>query len=213
VLDMWLGKSQQNLHAIFESARRQAPCVLFFDEVDALGQKRSQLTQSAGRNVVVQLLTELDSVRDDNEGVFVLGATNAPWDLDPALRRPGRLDRTLLVLPPDQPARAAILAAHLDDRPHEQMDLSRLAAATDGFSGADLRLVCEDATELALEDSVNAGAVRPITAAHLEQARSGISPSTGSWFELARTVATFANQNGEYDELLEYLQRPRRRRG
>src|SRR5439155_6627579 len=91
VLDMWLGKSEQNLHNVFESARRNTPCVLFLDEVDALGMKRSNLSHSAGRNVVVQLLSELDSTRDDNEGVFVLGATNQPWDIDPALRRPERL--------------------------------------------------------------------------------------------------------------------------
>src|SRR5438445_103058 len=136
VLDMWLGKSEQNLHAIFETARRHAPCVLFLDEVDALGLKRSNLSHSAGRNVVVQLLSELDSTRSDNEGLFVLGATNQPWDLDPALRRPGRFDRSLLVLPPDEPARAAILAYHLRDPPvAADLDIERLAKRTDGYSG------------------------------------------------------------------------------
>ena len=84
--------------------------MLFLDEVDALGQKRSQLRNSALRKVVNQLLAELDDVSGNNEGVFVLGATNHPWDVDTALRRPGRFDRTLLVLPPDQPAREAILS-------------------------------------------------------------------------------------------------------
>jgi ATPase family associated with various cellular activities (AAA) len=109
VLDMWIGQSEKNLHEIFESARRNAPCVLFFDEVDALGQKRSQQRNSGTRNVVNQLLSEMDSVNANNDGVFVLAATNHPWDVDTALRRPGRLDRTLLVLPPDAQARAAIL--------------------------------------------------------------------------------------------------------
>src|SRR5579871_6043920 len=109
ILDMYLGQSERNLHEIFETARRNRPCVLFFDEIDALGRKRSLMRESAGRDVVNQLLAELDSLNGDNAGVFVLAATNHPWDVDTALRRPGRLDRTLLVLPPDRPAREAIL--------------------------------------------------------------------------------------------------------
>ena len=119
VLDMWIGSSERNLRSVFEVARRNRPCVLFFDEVDALGHKRTQLRVSGGamRGVVNQFLTELDGATNDNEGVFVLAATNHPWDIDPALLRPGRFDRKLLVGPPDQPARAAILATHLRGRP------------------------------------------------------------------------------------------------
>src|SRR5262249_57202605 len=123
----------------FEVARRAAPCVLFLDELDALGQKRSHLRHSGGRNVVNQLLAELDGATEDNEGVFVLAATNHPWDVDTALRRPGRLDRTVLVLPPDPPARAAILANALADRPAARdVDVTRLVKRTEGCSGADL---------------------------------------------------------------------------
>src|SRR6266516_5803704 len=93
VLNMWIGNSEKNLHEIFEAARRNAPCVLFLDEIDALGHKRSQLHSSAMRTLGNQLLAELDGMEGDNEGVFVLAATNAPWDVDAALRRPGRLDR------------------------------------------------------------------------------------------------------------------------
>ena len=209
VLDMWLGQSERNLHGIFETARRQAPCVLFLDEVDALGLKRSNLSHSAGRNVVVQLLSELDSARSDNEGVFVLGATNQPWDIDPALRRPGRFDRTLLVLPPDPPARVAILEYHLRDRPLGTLDLARLAAATEGYSGADLRLVCESAAESALEDSLRGGQPRRIQMGDFDRAVREISPSTRPWFEVARNYALFANEGGAYDELLAYMRRHR----
>src|SRR5437764_1245622 len=113
VLSMWLGESERHLHELFETARRNAPCVLFFDEIDAIGQRRAQRRHSAGRNVVNQLLAEMDGVDRDNDGVFVLGATNHPWDVDAALLRPGRFDRMALVLPPDRPARAAILGHHL----------------------------------------------------------------------------------------------------
>jgi SpoVK/Ycf46/Vps4 family AAA+-type ATPase len=207
VLDMWLGQSERNLHQIFETARRTAPCVLFLDEVDALGLKRSHLERSAGRNVVVQLLSELDSARSDNEGVFVLGATNQPWDIDPALRRPGRFDRTLLVLPPDPPARVAILQYHLRDRPLGQLDLRRLANRTEGFSGADLRLLCESAAESALEDSLRSGTNRPIESGDFDLAFREVSPSTRPWFDVARNYAMFANEGGAYDDLLRYMRR------
>jgi SpoVK/Ycf46/Vps4 family AAA+-type ATPase len=206
VLDMWLGKSEQNLHKIFETARRHAPCVLFFDEVDALGMKRSNLAHSAGRNVVVQLLSEMDNVGNQNDGVFVLAASNQPWDVDPALRRPGRLDRMLLVLPPDSAARIAILRYHLRDRPvEESLNVSSLAERTEGFSGADLRLVCESATETALEDSVRSGQARPITAMDLALAIQGLRPSTRAWFDMAKNYAMFANDDGAYDDLLTYM--------
>lgn len=209
VLDMWLGSSERNLHDVFEFARRLAPCVLFLDEIDALGQKRLNLQRSAGRNVVVQLLNELDGVATDNEGVFVLGATNQPWDLDAALRRPGRFDRMLLVLPPDVDARVAILATHLRDRLVESVDLRSLARKTEGLSGADLRLVCETAAEFALDASLETGRARPISAGDLETAVQSVHTSTGPWFDTARNFITFANQSGEYDDLVAFMKRRR----
>lgn len=210
VLDMWLGNSERNVHAVFETARRSAPCVLFLDEVDALGLKRSNLSHSAGRNVVVQLLTEMDGSHDDNEGVFVLGATNQPWDLDPALRRPGRFDRTLLVLPPDAEARKVILEHHLADRPvSTDVDLGAIARRTEGYSGADLRLICEAAAEHGIAASIDSGQVEPITKRQLERATKEVKPSTRPWFETARNYATFANQDGAYDELLAYMRKHR----
>lgn len=209
VLDMWLGKSERNLHEVFETARKHTPCVLFLDEVDALGMKRSNLAHSAGRGVVVQLLNELDSTRADNEGIFILGATNQPWDIDPALRRPGRFDRTLLVLPPDAAARAAILEFHMRSRPVDALDYPRLAAATEGYSGADLRLVCESAAEFALQDSMASGTARPISMGDLERARGEVQPSTRPWFEVARNYALFSNEGGAYDDLLAYMRRHR----
>jgi AAA+ superfamily predicted ATPase len=205
VLDMWLGQSEQRLHAIFEVARRRAPCVVFLDEVDALGQKRSHLRHSAGRNVVNQLLAELDGVTAGNDGVFVLAATNHPWDVDTALRRPGRLDRTVLVLPPDEPARAAIVERGLRDRPTEGIDVRRVAARTDGFSGADLVHLVDVAVEHALADSIRSGGARPVTQKDLDRARKEIGASTRPWFTTAHNYALYANQDGTYDDLLAYI--------
>jgi SpoVK/Ycf46/Vps4 family AAA+-type ATPase len=205
VLDMYLGESERKLHELFENARREAPCVLFFDEADAIGRRRTQLRDSAGREVIVQFLSELDSFGVDNEGVFVLAATNHPWDVDPALRRPGRFDRTLLVLPPDAEARKKILELHLRDRPTADVDLDRLAALTELFSGADLAHICETAAEYALEESIESGVPRPIATEDLERAVSEVTPSTTAWLHTARNFAEFANEGGLYDELLHYL--------
>ncbi len=207
VLDMYVGQSERNLRALFETVRASAPCVLFLDEVDALGQKRSQVRGQAMRGAVNQLLTELDDVSQSNDGVFVLAATNHPWDIDSALRRPGRLDRALLVLPPDASARDAVLRHHLQDRPLEGIDLGKLVKATDGFSGADLAHLCDTAAEHALLASSRSGTVRMIGMADFSRALKEIRPSTGPWFQEARNVALFANESGEYDELLAYLRK------
>jgi len=207
VLNMWIGQSERNLHDIFQAARRNAPCVLFLDEVDALGHKRSQLQSSAMRTLGNQLLAELDGMEGGNDGVFVLAATNAPWDVDPALRRPGRLDRTVLVVPPDAEARAAILEVHLRDRPIAGVDLQRLAAATEKYSGADLAHVCETAAEYAMHDSIVTGKVRMIEQRDLEAALREVRPSTGPWMTTARNVAMFANEDGAYADLAGYLKK------
>ncbi len=207
VLNMWVGSSERNLHDLFESARGHAPCVLFLDEIDALGHKRSQLNSSSMRTVVNQLLTELDGVDGNNDGVFVLAATNAPWDIDAALRRPGRLDRTVLVLPPDKPARVAILEYHLRDRPVAGIELGKVADATDHFSGADLAHVCETAAEFAMRDSIATGEIRMISQADMLAAAREVRPSTDGWFATARNVAMFANESGEYDDLAAYLKK------
>lgn len=207
VLDMWIGSSERNLAAIFETARRNAPCVLFFDEIDALGQKRSHLRVSGStlRGVVNQLLSELDGVGSDNDGVFVLAATNHPWDVDEALLRPGRFDRRLLVLPPDVAARRSILDFHLRGKPMDGVDLAGVVAATEGYSGADLALIVEEATEAALDSSLESGDLEPITTEGVERALTVVKPSIGPWLETARNHVIYANRSGDYDELEQFL--------
>jgi SpoVK/Ycf46/Vps4 family AAA+-type ATPase len=209
IIDMFVGQSERNIHELFEIARRNAPCVLFLDEVDAIGQKRSQLRYTPMRSAVNQLLLELDDISGNNEGVFLLAATNHPWDVDSALRRPGRFDRTLLVLPPDAAAREGVFRYHLKDRPVAGVDLARLARQTDGYSGADIAHICETAAERALMDSVRLGEPRMIGTPDLEAAIGEVKPSLGAWFDTARNVALFANENGSYDDLAAYLRKRR----
>ena len=211
VLDMWLGESERRLHELFEHARRAAPTLIFFDEIDALAQRRTHLKHSAGRTVVNQLLAELDGVTGENQSVFVLGATNHPWDVDPAVRRPGRFDCMLFVPPPDAVARERILSLHLAGRPTVTgFDLVAIAERADGCTGADLRAVVDLATDLAIERTLGDGGTDcPIDEGMLIEALESVRPSARPWFETARNYALYANEGGTYDDLIAYLRQQR----
>ncbi len=207
VLDMWIGRSERNLHAIFEQAREQRPCVLFFDEVDALGANRTDMRTHAGRQLINQFLSELDGVEADNDGVLVLAATNAPWHLDPAFRRPGRFDRTIFVPPPDATARAAILTILLDGKPQERIDVDTVAKKTDAWSGADLKGLVDRAVEAKLGEAMRTGVPAPLSTKDLLAAAKQGAPTVKEWFLTARNYVLFANEAGLYDELRPWLPR------
>ncbi|MEM9657233.1 MAG: AAA family ATPase [Planctomycetota bacterium] len=206
VLDMYIGQSEKQLHQVFAEARANTPCVLFFDEVDALGAKRSDLRGGGQRQMINQFLAELDGVEHSNEGVLVLAATNAPWHVDPAFRRPGRFDRVLFVPPPDQPARAEILRLHLQAKPVKDVDYAYLAKKTDKYSGADLKAIVDLAIEAKLTDSIRRGGPpQPITGKDLQRAAKGHKPTTSEWFASARNYALYANEGGLYDDVMKWL--------
>ena len=205
VLDMWIGNSERNLHAVFEQARRNTPCVLFFDEVDALAASRSDMKHSGARMLINQFLAELDGLQASNDGLLILAATNAPWHLDAAFRRPGRFDRVIFVPPPDAPARAAILRILLKGKPTKDVDCDALAKRTDGFSGADLKGLVDVAVEAKLREAMKAGVPTPLTTADLAAAAGKVKPTTKEWFATARNYALYANQGGAYDDVLKYL--------
>jgi len=205
VLDMWIGNSEKNLHGVFEQARRNRPCVLFFDEVDALAASRADMRTSGGRHLINQFLSEMDGVASDNEGVLILAATNAPWHVDPAFRRPGRFDRILFVPPPDAPGRAAILRAQLVGKPQKDVDFDAVAAKTDGFSGADLKAVVDRTIEAKLADAMKTGKPEPVVTKDLVRAAGTVRPSTKEWFATARNYALYSNQGGAYDDIVKHL--------
>ena len=207
ILGMYIGESERNLHAIFERARSMKPCVLFFDEVDALGANRTDMRQSAGRHLINQFLSELDGVEYDNEGVLILAATNAPWHLDPAFRRPGRLGNMIFVPPPDGPARAAILELKLRDKPQREVRFDKIAKKTKEYSGADLESIVQRATESKLREAMRSGTPTPLTTDDLLTALKTVKPTTTEWFRTAKNYALFANEGGLYDEVLEYLKK------
>ena len=206
ILDMYIGESERKLHALFEQARQSTPAVLFFDELEGLGGKRQHTREATSAKLVSQFLAEMDGFNQNNQGVLILAATNVPWAVDPAFRRPGRFDRLLFVPPPDREARRAILSLELDQRPTETgLDLSRLARKTSGFSGADLRELVETGSDEAIEASIESGEEVPISQAHLLTALREVKPTTLEWLTTARNYARYANEGGQYDEVLRFL--------
>jgi SpoVK/Ycf46/Vps4 family AAA+-type ATPase len=205
VLEMWIGQSERNLHAIFAQARRSKPAVLFFDEVDALGASRSDMRGAAGRHVINQFLAELDGVQSSNDGVLILAATNAPWHIDAAFRRPGRFDRVIFVPPPDLEARARILEILCLGRPAGDIDFEKVARRTQDYSGADLKAIVDLAIEDKLSDALRSGKPEPLDTPGLLAAHKRVKPSTGEWFSTARNYVLYSNEGGLYDDVRTYL--------
>jgi transitional endoplasmic reticulum ATPase len=205
ILDMYIGESEQKLHKIFELARKSRPAVLFFDETDALAADRRDMRQSAGRTLINQFLSELDGAQAQNDDLLVLGATNAPWQLDGAFLRPGRFDRIIFVPPPDLAAREEIAKIHAKGKPLTGFDPADIAKRTEGFSGADMKAVFDQATEAALTEAMKKGTMVPVTGKMLATAAKNVKPSTRKWFESAKNHALYANQSGFYDDILTYL--------
>jgi transitional endoplasmic reticulum ATPase len=206
ILSKWLGESEQRLHQLFEQARRRSPTVIFIDEIDAIGGSRSSASSTMAPIVNV-LLTEMDGVAAKNENLMVLAATNTPWRVDDALRRPGRFDRILFVPPPDILAREAILKIHLRDLPAEKLDLGKLSQLTDRFSGADLRAAVERASEKAIYQEMRSGHAAKLTQSLLTETIKEMRPSTNEWLETARSYASYANRSGLYDDLVEFFEK------
>jgi transitional endoplasmic reticulum ATPase len=205
ILDLYIGNSEKNLHQLFQLARDHAPAILFFDEVDALAADRKDLRESGMRTLINQFLAEMDGNVANNEGILILGATNAPWHLDAAFRRPGRFDRIIFIPPPDEDARIAIIELMAKEKPVERLDVAMLARKTKGFSGADLKAMFDITTEQALSRAMREGRVVPLTTEDLLQTARDLRPSAKAWFESAKNYALYANQSGFYDDVLSFL--------
>ncbi|MDP5275377.1 ATP-binding protein [Chengkuizengella axinellae] len=205
ILSMYVGQSEHNLHDVFEKAREQKPCVLFIDELDALGGNRHNMRQHHERMLVNQLLIELDGLHSFNEQVYVIGATNTPWYLDPALRRPGRFNHLVFIPPPTLEERETILSLKAQGKPQESLNLNKLAKKTNHFSGADLGQVIQDAIDVVLQKSLEVGELLPLTNDSLLKALKGRKPTTLEWFSSAKNYATFSDVNKDYQQVLDYI--------
>ena len=157
LLTQWFGESEANVRELFDKARAASPCILMFDEMDSIAKARGSGgagSSEAGDRVINQILTEIDGV-GARKNVFVIGATNRPDILDPAVIRPGRLDQLIYIPLPDLKSREAIFKAALRKAPIDpEVDIEVLARSTHGFSGADISEICQSASKLAIREAI-----------------------------------------------------------
>ncbi|HID42642.1 MAG TPA: AAA family ATPase, partial [Archaeoglobaceae archaeon] len=187
LLSKWVGESEKHVREMFRKARQVAPSVLFFDEIDSLAPRRGLGADShVTERVVSQLLTELDGL-EELKDVVVVAATNRPDMVDPALIRPGRIERHVYIPPPNEKARKEIFKIHLRGKPLGKVDLNELAKRTDGYSGADIEAVCREAGMLLIRENIKPNMTREeakkiaqnikLEMKHFEEAMKKIKPS------------------------------------
>lgn len=207
ILSKWLGESENKIAAVFQTARNNTPIVLFFDEIDAIGMSRDAMSDNMGyyRPIINQLLMEFNSHLSENNNVYIIGATNAPWDVDIALRRPGRFDRSILIAPPDVESRAGIISYYLKDKTVENLSIEELAQLTVYYSGADLSYLCEVAADSAFNDSLHTNTFRPINMNDFRKALEQVKATTASWFELINNHMDCEIIRDDYQNLASYI--------
>ncbi len=187
LLDMYVGNTEKNIHKVFETARKNAPCILFFDEIDAIGGRRdAQEGAQYMKMAVNQMLYEMDGVEANNQNVLIIAATNAPWDIDPALRRSGRFGKTLYVPEPDFGSREAIIKIHAKKRPvGKGIPYKRLAMATSGYASADLKAIVEEASAIPWREAFKSGKERKVKTSDFIKAIRKKRSSLPPWYEQA----------------------------
>jgi len=205
ILDMYVGESEKNIKALFDTVRANRPCVVFIDEIDALGRKRELLRNSSLTTTINAFLAQMDGVESDNENILIIGATNAPWDVDSAFKRTGRFDRTFFIPPPDEDAREKIFELYLKDLPIEELNYKSLSELTTGFSGADIKGVVDRVAESVIEQILQSEEDIKIIQEDLVDVIEDTKPSILEWFSMAKNVVEYANMSGVYDELEEYM--------
>lgn len=208
ILDMHVGVSEQKLHNIFNLARQKSPSVIFIDEIDALGNDRMRTGENVyARTLVNQFLNELDGITSDNSSIMILGATNVPWFVDNALKRPGRFDKTIFVPPPTMVERAKIFELFLQGKPVDKINYMLLAEKTKKYSAADIVAICNTAINKIIRIALKSGKKELIKTKDLLEAIDVVIPSTIEWLQIAENYVKYSNQSGLYDSVGNYLNR------
>lgn len=205
VISKWAGEGEKMLHELFEVARNNKPTVLFIDEIDAVGMSREK-TSGVLRTLVNQFLTELDGIESNNDGVLTIGATNLPWEVDSALRRPGRFDKIIFVPPPDAAARKKLLELALQKKPHDDMDLDVLVSMTKRFSAADIARIVDEGAQRSFKEAIKSGSMVPITQAMLIDIAKTSKSSITDWFSTVSNYIKYSNDSGFYNTVRDYLE-------
>ena len=207
ILNMWMGESEKNLAAIFEKARAESPCLLFFDELDALAFSRYKASNANSRTIVNEFLAQLDGFGQNNDQILILAATNMPWDIDPAMKRPGRFSKQIFVPPPDHDARIKILQLKLKEVPCEALNLDFLAKQMDFFSGADMDGLIDQAKEMALQEMMDSNTERDLQLEDFKSVLEDFEPSTLDWLRTAKNLVTYAGADKSYKAVEKYLKK------
>ena len=209
ILDKWIGNSEKKIHSVFEAARKNAPSILFLDEIDGLGWKRTEMEHGWERSFVAQLLVELDNGDHKNDNIVVLASTNAPWYLDEALKRSGRFGTLIYVGPPDEKTRMELFKYYLKDLPIEKkIDYERLVKITDHFSCADIQGVCERASNFAYKRSIMDGKKEhPITMKDIDEAITKERSDLTEWYSSVKNMLGKEEMQELYPDLYDDLAR------
>lgn len=202
VVSKYYGETEKNIARIFDEARKRAPCILFIDEIDAIGGRRDATTRKSEKMEINQLLSEIDGIQSQNENILVIGATNAPWDLDPALRRPGRLNYLIYVPIPDKDSRKEIFKIHLSDMPHSfEVNLELLATSTEGYSSSDIAGICNDVRLLPWKHAIKTGQKRKISMDDFISVIKKRPSSLLPWFRMAKVQIERSGEKDIFKEL------------
>ena len=205
ILSKWLGESERNIKMAFEAAKKHQPSILFFDEIDSIGGRRDD-SRDATKRVVNALLVELDGVTSTKDKRLTLAATNAPWDVDPALRRPGRFSKLLFLPPPDEISRKQIFKIATKGRPIEKdVSIRELARSTDGYSSADIMQICEEAADIPLEEALEGYESRKIKMDDFRTVLDTRKSSLIPWFKLARDQIKASGEEEMFKSLMEVI--------
>ncbi|TQD23493.1 AAA family ATPase [Methanolobus vulcani] len=203
IVSKWVGASEKNIKQIFDIARQGKRSIIFFDEIDSIATRRSE-SEDYAKRVVNELLAQMDGVDTASDDLLVLAATNEPWAIDPALRRPGRFSKLVFVPEPDLEARKAILHIHLKKRPiDDDLDISYLSEITDSYSGADLAAICKEAADIPLGEALRGGNPRKIKMQDFETVLQKRKPSIVSWYIEAKTAVQKTGEEEVFSELVQ----------
>ncbi len=201
IMSKWVGESEKSIKNIFEVARSCERTIIFFDEFDAVGGRRSEIEDYTKR-IVNELLQQMDGMTK-NDNILILAATNEPWAIDPALRRPGRLKKLVFIPPPDIDARKSIFEIYLRKLPLEaDIDVEYLAEVTRGFSGADIAAICSDASEIPLQEALAGKQPRKINKSDFEKAMKNRRSSIIPWIRMAVEQVKRSREEDLFSELM-----------